>query len=370
MSHEAVADFEPEGDNEIRLQIGDKFKKVKDVGNGWLLGTNIGTDETGVFPATYVQKADITSTIIRRFTKKKSLKTSAGSKLPQRLWENPEDLTPQQSSRPEHVSMEMTNFEKQHGTDTEVSDYPDDDDDDETENDIFSNPEDTDNFSHDELDEGHEHRIKEMKNFADQLFSSDRNQFTMQKGIIGAIVGILSGVCLFLILAYGYSIAVDIAGYVSLCLTLFFCLGLALSIHCRCVALLMLPSIATGRGRAILLTIIVSILLSGPVMNISKNASEVSTSMACSMDVVYNQSKDLKEQLQEPINQATEQIEENTAALRSLGNAIEKAFGPISSALNAIQSGAQTVGDALNVASTVSVRSIYLTVFPIRGVMG
>lgn len=339
MSYEAIADFEPEGPQEIRIQVGDKFRKVKDVGNGWVIGTNINTQETGVFPGSYVQKVEtFTTNIIRRLTKARSRR-------------NPELLDTSAMDRPTQepdiAVMEMRDFR----TETDLEDsYSIHDDD--TDDDILDDlGDDLSDHGDDKTDEAREKRLHQIKNFADQLFSRDRNVFVWQKSVFGIIIGILSGTGLFLLLAYGFKIPLDISGYISLGVTFFMCLGLALSVHCRCVGLLMLPSLASARGRALLLTIVISVLLSGPIQNISNNAKEVSTAMACSMSVIYNQSESLKTQLQEPINQAADQIEENTKGLRAIGNAIESAFGPIASAINAIDSGAQDARAALNAAS-------------------
>ena len=51
------------------------------------------------------------------------------------------------------------------------------------------------------------------------------------------------------------------------------------------MALLMLPTLGTQRGRAAILTIVVALLLKGPVNNIFLNATEVSNSMSCSAEV-------------------------------------------------------------------------------------
>ncbi|XP_060080961.1 LOW QUALITY PROTEIN: DC-STAMP domain-containing protein 2-like [Ylistrum balloti] len=343
MLYEAIADFEPEGPQEIRIQVGDKFRKVKDVGNGWVIGTNNSTNETGVFPASYVQKVEtFTTNIIRRLTKAKSRRNQERSDVDNGQIDRP-------TLEPDVAAIPMRDLKPGMETDSEIddSDRPDD-----TDNDmVIEQEDDFSDHGDDKTEEAREKRLDQIKNFADQLFSSDRNQFTWQKSVFGAAMGILSGVGLFFLLAYGYSIALDIAGYATLGCTLLFCIGLASSVHCRCIGLLMVPSLASARGRALLLTIIISILLSGPIQNISNNAKEVSAAMACSMGVIYNQSESLKNQLQEPINQAADQIEENTKGLRDIGNAIESAFGPIASAINAIDSGAQDAKAVLNAAS-------------------
>ena len=51
------------------------------------------------------------------------------------------------------------------------------------------------------------------------------------------------------------------------------------------MALLMVPTLCTQRGRAAFLAIVVALLLSGPINNIFINANEVSNSMSCSAEV-------------------------------------------------------------------------------------
>ena len=53
-------------------------------------------------------------------------------------------------------------------------------------------------------------------------------------------------------------------------------------------------------GRLVLTTIAVSILLVGPVMNISRNASELSAIPACTSELFYNQSLAIKHMAREP----------------------------------------------------------------------
>ncbi|CAC5368699.1 unnamed protein product [Mytilus coruscus] len=187
--------------------------------------------------------------------------------------------------------------------------------------------------------------------FPDKLFKSDRHTFTCLKAIFGIISGILTGGLLFVLLVFSFGFALDIAGYISIGVTALACLGLALSVHVRCIMVLMIPSLFTGRGRAAILAVIFGLLLSRPIKNISINTSEVSRSMACSTELFHNQSHSLRQQLQVPIEQIKEALGKQAEDIKKLGTAIEKAIGPIYDALVAVKNGVKLVSGALDTAS-------------------
>lgn len=58
----AVFDFVPtlaeESENCIYLDEGQTLTKVKDIGDGWSAGYNVHTDETGIFPSSFVELMD------------------------------------------------------------------------------------------------------------------------------------------------------------------------------------------------------------------------------------------------------------------------------------------------------------------------
>ncbi|CAG2185148.1 unnamed protein product [Mytilus edulis] len=187
--------------------------------------------------------------------------------------------------------------------------------------------------------------------FPDKLFKSDRNEFTCLKAIFGIFSGILTGGILFVLLIYSFGFALDIAGYISIGVTALACLGLALSVHVRCIVVLMIPSLFTGRGRVAILAVILGLLLSRPIKNISINTSEVSRSMACSTELFQNQSHSLRQQLQVPIEQIKEALGKQAEDIKRLGTAIDKAIGPIYKALVAVKNGVKLVSGALDTAS-------------------
>lgn len=92
--------------------------------------------------------------------------------------------------------------------------------------------------------------------FTDKLFNSERHTFTCLKAIIGILCGLFCGGILFLLLVYSFSYAYDLAGYIAIGCTVLSCIALASSVHARCIGVLMIPSLFTGRGRVAILAII------------------------------------------------------------------------------------------------------------------
>ncbi|XP_071181946.1 DC-STAMP domain-containing protein 2-like [Mytilus edulis] len=187
--------------------------------------------------------------------------------------------------------------------------------------------------------------------FPDKLFKSDRHTFTCLKAIFGIFCGFFTGGLLFVLLIYSFGFTLDIAGYISIGVTALACLGLALSVHVRCIVVLMIPSLFTGRGRVAILAVIFGLLLSGPIKNISINTSEVSRSMACSTELFQNQSHTLRQQLQVPIEKITDALDKHAKDIKEIGKQIDRAIKPIKDALVAVRNGVQKVSGALDTAS-------------------
>jgi hypothetical protein len=60
------------------------------------------------------------------------------------------------------------------------------------------------------------------------------------------LCGLFCGGILFLLLVYSFSYAYDLAGYIAIGWTVLSCIALASSVHARCIAVLMIPSLFTG----------------------------------------------------------------------------------------------------------------------------
>ena len=143
------------------------------------------------------------------------------------------------------------------------------------------------------------------------------------------------------------------AGYTALVFILPICLALALSTHMRCIILIMVPTLFTGKGRAVFMTIIFAMLLSGPVVNIAYNAQQASESMACTQELIYNQTQILRRQLEEPIRQIEQHILKGLSNLKDISNTIKNAIKPVEDGINTFVNGLNAASDALKDAAKV-----------------
>lgn len=54
-NYRVISNYDPVAPKDIALHIGDHFNKIKDISNGWAVGTNLTTGQTGYFPLSYVE---------------------------------------------------------------------------------------------------------------------------------------------------------------------------------------------------------------------------------------------------------------------------------------------------------------------------
>ncbi|KAJ3450593.1 endophilin-a [Anaeramoeba flamelloides] len=71
-----IYDFEPQGEGEIKLMVGDKIKFSHFEGEGWSFGTIIGTDVSGYFPNEFVEEAPKETVIVQQKIEEKTQRTS------------------------------------------------------------------------------------------------------------------------------------------------------------------------------------------------------------------------------------------------------------------------------------------------------
>ena len=174
------------------------------------------------------------------------------------------------------------------------------------------------------------------------------------KAIVGAICGMFSAGVLFMLLVLTFHVPYVRGAWISLAFAIVLIPGVAVSTHARCILLLSVPSLLSGRGRVALLSIIFAIILTGPVLNISENAEEVSTSMACMAELAVNQTRALKSHLEEPIRQIAEQIKSTILELKKIRDDIERALQPVFVPLNALHDAFDDAVNALNRITDVS----------------
>lgn len=179
---------------------------------------------------------------------------------------------------------------------------------------------------------------KKLKSGANKLVHSRRGENTKLKAIFGFIAGLVVGGLLYVILVYSFGYSYVNAAIIFGVSTLIFCICLALSSLCRCIMALMSPNFFTGKGRVVVLSVILGILLTGPIANITHNARESGHSMACIVDLIRNQTLVLERRLAEPLLQMTEHVEKQKQALQALTLNMDSIIEKTKSQLNKIDS--------------------------------
>lgn len=200
----------------------------------------------------------------------------------------------------------------------------------------------------------HRHNIgdivpKKLKSGTDKLVHSKRGENARLKAIFGSVAGLVVGLLLYVILVYSFGYSHVHAAIIFAVSTVIFCICLSLSSLCRCIMALILPNFFTGKGRAVILSIIFGILVTGPVANITHNARESANSMACLADLIRNQTLVLERQLAEPLLQMTEHVEKQKQTLQALTQNMNLAADKVRSQLNEIDSTVSSAASLLDV---------------------
>jgi len=326
--------YEANSATDIHLQIGDRLSKVEDVGNGWSMGYNITRGTTGTFPTKFIAKR--TSSIRDKmptlsFSPQKTDQVAITSK---EISESSENLVPRvKANIPDHI------------LERRLTHVP-----------------------------GHQGVIgiklpkmvpRPVKSFGNSLLQSNRGQHRIMKGICGILGGFIACGILFVLLRYSYDYTLQQSGYITIAASIPICTALALSTHMRCIMLLMVPSLFTGKGRAVFMSIIFAMLLAGPAINIAYNAQQASESMACTQELIYNQTLILRRQLEEPIRKLERKIYEGLQNLRDVATSIRKAIAPVTDAVNAFLGGLNAAKNALEEAAKVLITLLPLLPFVI-----
>ncbi|XP_045159973.2 DC-STAMP domain-containing protein 2-like isoform X2 [Mercenaria mercenaria] len=182
----------------------------------------------------------------------------------------------------------------------------------------------------------------------DMLFHSGRDENKRMKAAFGAFSGLVIGGLLFILLLYSFGYSKLVAGICALICTLFICIGLALFPTCRCITALVFPNFFTGKGRAVLFSVIFAIMLTGPILNITHNAKETGNSMSCVIDLIANQSKQLQQQLTEPVKHIGKYVDQQREALQNIKNNLVIDFNDLKVAADALEKDFVAVNDNLD----------------------
>ncbi|XP_022083541.1 DC-STAMP domain-containing protein 2-like [Acanthaster planci] len=116
----------------------------------------------------------------------------------------------------------------------------------------------------------------------------------------------------------------------------FVCFGMAFSRRIRCVMLLMVPQLFSGKGRTILMAYGFLLVLSGPVENLSYNMDVAGHSQVCGSELAMNQSYKLFQVVTAPMASFSDEVSSLIHKLRVIGNRITEGFLAIKDAVDSL----------------------------------
>ncbi|XP_013397042.1 DC-STAMP domain-containing protein 2 [Lingula anatina] len=175
-----------------------------------------------------------------------------------------------------------------------------------------------------------------------KLIRSPRGKHRKFKSFTGALVGGLLGAVLYLACYYAIGYSLVISCIIAGLSTIFMSVGFAISVHCRCIALLMIPGLCTTRGRAATLSIIMTLLLNGPITNIFENGEQTSQIVTCTASKLQEQAELMQKCVEEQIEAITEEFRETLKktfdTINKTKNKLREQYKSIAQTLSTIKS--------------------------------
>lgn len=191
-------------------------------------------------------------------------------------------------------------------------------------------------------------KFGKLTSSTDMLFNSGRDENKRMKAVFGVFSGIMIGGLIYVLLVYSFDYSHLVAGIMVALITILMCVALALWSACRCVMALVFPNFFTSKGRGVMMSIILSLLLSGPIQNITDNSRETGSSMACIAEVVANQTKVLRNQLAEPMIQMAEYAAKNKKKLAEAQKDITNVIDAFMNNYRSVEKAMQDAKDQMN----------------------
>ncbi|CAH1790156.1 unnamed protein product [Owenia fusiformis] len=153
---------------------------------------------------------------------------------------------------------------------------------------------------------------------------------TYENDLLKSIFGFMSGVALTYLMLWFMieymKMTVFASTICAIIAAIILCGGLAFSLNVRCVVLLMLPGIFSSKGRALLLTYVFVLVMTGPVQNFTHNVRIMSESSTCGQEVAYNLTKEVVKESLSPVHGIIDAIRNVIQGMMNLAEALRKAF--------------------------------------------
>ncbi|CAG9772832.1 unnamed protein product [Ceutorhynchus assimilis] len=123
------------------------------------------------------------------------------------------------------------------------------------------------------------------------LCFTPNDQYVALKIAFRFIVGFILGILLYRYILSELGFTDEIAFYLALSISTILGIGLATSSQIRCMTLLALTSLGGRIGRSVLKALVITLVISGPLENLSNNGKEVVRVFSCTASLQFNLTK-------------------------------------------------------------------------------
>ncbi|XP_055341806.1 DC-STAMP domain-containing protein 2-like [Paramacrobiotus metropolitanus] len=146
------------------------------------------------------------------------------------------------------------------------------------------------------------------------------------KSVLGFLIGILINYLIYLYMIYQLRFQLLTATVWALIAGNVLTLGLAFSDPVRCIALLIVPSVCTGKGRTALLATAMVMTFNGPAMNAGENAMRLAGTIQCGQELLRNTTIEVIKEALTPIRTIYAVLKKVVKELAELAKKIKAAF--------------------------------------------
>jgi hypothetical protein len=160
--------------------------------------------------------------------------------------------------------------------------------------------------------------LKERSVCLGRFLYSDRNKFRNIKFLFIMLVSIIYGLLFMIILHFSLAYDLWITSIVGVIVTVAVSMLLIFCYASRCILSLVIPSLGTKQGKTILIALLVTQLMSGPLGNLTYNLEQTSHSLACFSNMTVNQTQDIKEAIKTSLYNFTQNFASRIQVLISV----------------------------------------------------
>ncbi|CAH0555000.1 unnamed protein product [Brassicogethes aeneus] len=161
------------------------------------------------------------------------------------------------------------------------------------------------------------------------LLCTRRSEYRTWKRIAGFIYGFLLGIAFHYLILVDLDFTEDAAFFVGTFICLLLAFGCAFSAQIRCIILLTFPNFGGKVGRGVLKAIVLAVLISGPIENLTDNGKEVVRVFACTTALTFNLTKTRIKLMFKPFADAIKSMKTDVSEIKDTVRSIKDMSAPV-----------------------------------------